>query len=72
MEALRKHFYKELTSYRTELQKSNLRADQKRAQTLISKFNPDYQDKLLFLYLERCKFVHALAFLQFRRILPNA
>ena len=29
-------------------------------------------DVVLELYLERCKYRHALAFCQFRKILPNA
>ena len=60
---LRSRFFEELKEYKEELQMSNQRSDHMRAQRLISNFNPDYADKLLYLYHERCKFRHALAFL---------
>lgn len=36
------------------------------------KIDPELVNKFLALYLERCKFRHAFAFLQFRKNLPNA
>ena len=39
---------------------------------LDTNYKADYAEKLCALYLERCKFRHALAFTQFRKILPDA
>ena len=35
-------------------------------------YNFELERRLVLLYLERCKFKHSLAFVQFRRMLPNA
>jgi hypothetical protein len=35
-------------------------------------YNPEFAKRLMKAYLERCKFKHALAFIQFRKILPDA
>jgi hypothetical protein len=39
----------------------------------LKKFSPDTDliDKLLFLYIDRCKLVYSLAFMQYRRRLPD-
>ena len=37
----------------------------------IDLINPDIVKRLLHQYLERCKTKHALAFMQFRKLLPN-
>lgn len=38
----------------------------------VGKYNQDLETKLVKLYLERCRYRHALSFVQFRRILPQA
>jgi hypothetical protein len=37
-----------------------------------SLFNKEYADKVLQMYLERCKLRHSFAFCQFRKLCPNA
>ena len=39
---------------------------------LIPKIDQELVKKLLHLYLLRCKFVHSLAYLQYRRRMPDA
>jgi len=35
-------------------------------------FNRDYAEKVLVMYLDRCKLRHSFAFCQFRKMLPGA
>ena len=46
--------------------------EEKQFMELLNQLNYPLLDRTLRAYLERCKFIHALVFLQFRRLLPGA
>jgi hypothetical protein len=66
-------FRNEREEYTFQLGSSKNKDDQALYQILNSgDYNIELERRLLILYLERCKYHHSLAFVQFRRILPNA
>lgn len=54
-----------------EYSANNTKEDQEMMKKM-NKINYKLVDKLLKLYIERCKLTHSLAFLQFRSFLPYA
>jgi len=70
-ESLLKYFRMELNEFAFGLRKSKNKSD-KKLYALIPKINNDLIVALLRRYMERCKFRHSLAFLQFRKYLKNA
>jgi len=62
---------KEIFHYAIELKESNKKVHQEMYKKL-EKIDYEIVKKLLNLYIYRCKFKHALAFMQFRRISPDA
>jgi hypothetical protein len=66
-------FLSEINEYKIDLEMSDTKEDLLTLKKLNSSaYKGEYTDKLLILYLERCKFIQALAFLQFRKVLPDA
>jgi uncharacterized C2H2 Zn-finger protein len=73
LDKLFKYYEEEYNRFYFDLHDSKTKEDKK----LLKKIDQNKTDKglgkkLLRLYLDRCKFKHALAFMQFRRILPDA
>jgi hypothetical protein len=69
---LRDIYKKELMEYKFELESKTNKQDKLLLKNWDTNYNSEYAAKLLSLYLDRCKFRHALAFIQFRKILPDA
>ncbi len=61
---------KELLKYNKELEKS-ANPEDKALTKLYFNYNEELIDKFIRLYLERCRFRHSLAVLQFRKTLPE-
>ena len=59
---LKDYFKKEVHEYQVQLQPSKKKKDKILCKR-ISKINIELQEKLLFLYLERCKYINSLAFM---------
>ena len=74
LDVLKNIYAKELEKYMEEVSlPSAVKDDQLLSKRYNAcKYNSKYADKLLNLYMEKCKLRHALAFAQFRKILPKA
>jgi len=59
----------ELEEYKQELKKSK---NGKRLLLSFKKINEMTVSRFLYTYLERCKYKHAFAFMQYRKMLPMA
>ena len=70
-EYLMKLWKEEVYNYTLELRNTNL-IKKKALAIRIEQIDEAIVVKLLKIYLHKCKFKHAFAFLQFRKILPNA
>ena len=64
------YWEQELMTYKFALAES----PKKKHRKLLNQFidiDKELERKLLHLFVERCKFKHALCFLQYRKLLPN-
>ena len=60
-----------MMDYEYDLSLSTNKEDKKLVKNW-GKFNKEYAEKVLMMYLERCKLRHSFAFCQFRKLLPDA
>jgi hypothetical protein len=60
----------ELQKYQLELQRSKKKSDTKLLRATLAIQEP-IMKTFLYLYLDRCRFINAFAFIQYRRMLPK-
>ena len=71
MEHLTKTCADVLFNWKLRLMASKNKADHQLLE-LLNRLNYPLLDRTLKAYVDRCKFIHALVFLQFRRLIPCA